>query len=256
MAQLGSAPRSGRGGRRFKSCQPDHVMSPDIDQARTHGSGSGPVSFRPSTRRATRVTRGTSTLPRAGGCSPLIAALGRAPARGTLRRMADKDPEDDGPSLELPSFGFGRKRKERARTPSPRPGPPTPRRRPVPRPTPRRAGHHAPPDPEPRPSRSPPRSSRPAPRLRPSPTRSRWTAPPRCSRPSCRPSAAPGRWPRRAVPAAGHAETLEAPGPTSASTTPRSSPRRGSGARSASRACRRCPPCCSSAPWSAWRPSC
>jgi hypothetical protein len=33
--------------------------------------------------------------------------------------MADKDPEDDGPSLELPSFGFGRKRKERAEDPEP-----------------------------------------------------------------------------------------------------------------------------------------
>ena len=30
VAQLGSAPRSGRGGRRFKSCQPDNVMSQDI----------------------------------------------------------------------------------------------------------------------------------------------------------------------------------------------------------------------------------
>lgn len=28
----------------------------------------------------------------------------------TLRRMADKDLEGDGPSLELPSFGFGRKK--------------------------------------------------------------------------------------------------------------------------------------------------
>lgn len=33
--------------------------------------------------------------------------------------MADKDPEDDGPSLELPSFGFGRKRKQRAEDPEP-----------------------------------------------------------------------------------------------------------------------------------------
>jgi hypothetical protein len=35
--------------------------------------------------------------------------------RGTLRAMPDKDPADDGPSLELPSFGFGRKkRRDRA----------------------------------------------------------------------------------------------------------------------------------------------
>jgi hypothetical protein len=33
--------------------------------------------------------------------------------------MADKDPEDGRPSLELPSFGFGRKRKERAEDPEP-----------------------------------------------------------------------------------------------------------------------------------------
>ena len=34
VAQLGSAPRSGRGGRRFKSCQPDRRMSEDITDCR------------------------------------------------------------------------------------------------------------------------------------------------------------------------------------------------------------------------------
>lgn len=75
-------------------------MSQDIGKARTHGSGSGPFAF------------------------PVQAAPRRA--RGTLRRMADKDPEGDGPSLELPSFGFGRTRRterhERAQTTGPEVG--------------------------------------------------------------------------------------------------------------------------------------
>ena len=36
VAQLGSAPDWGSGGRRFKSCQPDSVMSQDIADSRTY----------------------------------------------------------------------------------------------------------------------------------------------------------------------------------------------------------------------------
>lgn len=33
VAQLGSAPRLGRGGRTFKSCHPDHLLKLDLGQA-------------------------------------------------------------------------------------------------------------------------------------------------------------------------------------------------------------------------------
>lgn len=33
VAQLGSAPRLGRGGRTFKSCHPDHLLKLDLSQA-------------------------------------------------------------------------------------------------------------------------------------------------------------------------------------------------------------------------------
>ncbi len=46
VAQLGSARRSGRRGRRFKSCQPDRVMSQDIGDTRTCECRSGCCSFR------------------------------------------------------------------------------------------------------------------------------------------------------------------------------------------------------------------
>src|SRR4051794_10569295 len=45
VAQLGSALDWGSRGRRFKSCQPDSVMSQDIADARTHGCGFGRSSF-------------------------------------------------------------------------------------------------------------------------------------------------------------------------------------------------------------------
>ena len=49
VAQLGSALDWGSRGRRFKSCQPDRVMSQDIADTRTYGNvGPGVSSFRGS----------------------------------------------------------------------------------------------------------------------------------------------------------------------------------------------------------------
>ena len=47
VAQLGSAPRSGRGGRRFKSCHPDFC---DLKATSLGGSGTIQVVLRPNTR--------------------------------------------------------------------------------------------------------------------------------------------------------------------------------------------------------------
>src|SRR5215213_8104701 len=91
VAQLGSAPRSGRGGRRFKSCQPDHRCPPE-----------------------------TSAGPGSHGSGPCVISA----ASGTLRRMADEERGTDGPSLELPSLSFGRKRRKKAAQAAPEPPPP------------------------------------------------------------------------------------------------------------------------------------
>ncbi len=45
--------------------------------------------------------------------------------------MAEKDPGNDGPSLELPSFGFGRKKKQAAEPSAPEPAPVAPEPTPV-----------------------------------------------------------------------------------------------------------------------------
>ena len=63
VAQLGSAPRSGRGGRRFKSCQPDQMISPETPDSRTCASRSGCCSAGPGQV----VARGGCAAPPASG---------------------------------------------------------------------------------------------------------------------------------------------------------------------------------------------
>ena len=105
-------------------------MSHDIGKARTHGRGSGPFAF--PEQRAIQASTGGLALrdiaehrtAQGGRMFHDVVRRAGPPRRGTLRRMADKDPAGDGPSLELPSFGFGRKKahSERPEEPRPRPG--------------------------------------------------------------------------------------------------------------------------------------
>ena len=256
VAQLGSAPRSGRGGRRFKSCQPDHVMSQDI-------AGPDPrIGVRalvcPAPRERLRDVE-HRTL-RGRRMSPTSSCAGGPSRRGTLRRMADRPrgrrPLPGAAVLRLRSQEAPRPAEGRSRGAGRRPG------------TRRHAGSAPEVPASPDPGRGDPATAPEAPAA-PLPTAARTPRPtidpalpsttrrrPESSRPSrsappepepAAPRRAPTRPPGRPPPSRSPSRT-----------DPRAARRdvREPGPPAGLPACRPCPPCCWSGPSSAWSRCC